>query len=308
MSRLLVPRLLWRLIRLSFRYGPPKIIRIRIRGADIVIKNNARLAYSESHPSPDMRGRVSAKIALPSEYRSGSLAREIRARRFLKRCAASPPVPMLFDYDQKKLRWIKEEFIAVDKMISASEKALTFLDCYACEFYFSFARSRPLQLSLRMAGIAFEDIQEVLKESGASISGKLETLTWPVAMVHGDLTPGNMIAAQNGGLVVVDWEKFGRGPVARDLTSLYKFHPRRTLDVLGAISQSNDLSPLLQMQVAFAMELVALRRNHANMLSYFERHLGMDRRASIEKLDATESSYITQIAGGTSGHPPRQRE
>jgi thiamine kinase-like enzyme len=67
-----------------------------------------------------------------------------------------------------------------------------------------------------------------------------------VSLLHGDLSTGNLVAGRDGRLIVVDWERGTRGPVAWDLKKLYRRAEQLVLDVLRELTPAADLEPVEQ--------------------------------------------------------------
>lgn len=294
LHRSLLPRQLVRILRSSFRQGTPSIIYAPVGGADILVKNNIRLFCPDER---DGAKGYSIKIGIPSPFAIGSLAREIKAHHLISaKLPVSTPIPRLLDYDRKNLRWMREELVIADKRVSAAQKADRFLQSIARELYQMSARSEPIGDSLRKIGVSLSEVQAVGDEAGRSISLNAERATWPVAMVHGDLSPGNMVASRDGRLLVVDWERCRVGPIAFDLRSMYKFNGERTLDSLRMVGGRSDVSPERQMQIAFALDLVLFRRNRTKWLTYFEERLGLTEAASRLHFERAAQDCLTGIA------------
>ncbi len=263
------------------------------------IKNNAQLVYSDTSGKTGATDRrlVSAKIGLPSEWRTGSLAREIKARQILRDSdAASFSMPTLHGYDRQSLTWLAEEFIDADPQVSPDQRSAIFLDKQATRFYKQFARPRPIAAFLRKTGIAPETVQQLLDDATVTLGPAHSTDTWPVSLTHGDLSTGNMIASHDGRLYIIDWEKFGRGPIAWDLRKLYRNSVTSVLDVLQKTSAEGDVAPAMQMRLVFAVELAVLRRDRDQRLAYLRRHAGLSRTASLRRVQDQDRTLRDLIA------------
>jgi tRNA A-37 threonylcarbamoyl transferase component Bud32 len=250
-------------LRKSLEKGAPIVLQLGIADAVITIKRNARLIFpDESH-----EGRVvCAKIGLPSAYRTGSLSREIKARKLLTRFNSGIPVPALLSYDNR-LTWFEEEYIAEDKRISEFDKVKLFLTRYALRLYGATARPRPISISLQRFKINMTQLRDVFHELGSEMPSSIEQATWPVSLLHGDLGTSNILADSHNCLFLVDWEKCGVGPVAWDLRILYRdqgYLNHNSVDlvheVLRALCSASDMSPRNQMLIALIMDLIHRRR------------------------------------------------
>jgi len=251
-------------LRKSLEKGPPIVLQLGIADAVITIKRNARLIF----PDESREGRfVCAKIGLPSDYRTGSLSREIKARKLLTRFDSLVPVPALLSYDNNRLTWFEEEYIAEDKRISEFDKAKLFLTRYALRLYGATARSRPVSIFLQRFKISISQLRDVFHEVGLEMPSTVEQATWPVSLLHGDLGTSNILANRHDCLFLVDWEKCGVGPVAWDLRILYRdqgYLNHNSVDlvhnVLRALCSAGDMSPRNQMLIALVMDLICRRR------------------------------------------------
>ena len=297
-NELLAPRNVARLTSSALRYGRPRILHMP-PSFNLKIKNNAQLVYSDTFDKtgPARRQLVSAKIGLPSKWRTGSLAREIKARKVLRDSdAASFSIPTLLGYDRRRLTWLVEEFVRTDPRVTPDERSVIFLDQHATSFYTGFARSRPIAAFLRKTGIAPETVQRLLDDAAVPLGRAYSKDTWPVSLTHGDLSTGNMIASDDGRLYVVDWEKFGQGPIAWDLRKLYRNSVDSVRDVLQKTSRGGDIDPTMQMRIVFAIELAVLRRDRDQRLAYLRNHAGMSRSASVRRVQARDSTLRDLIA------------
>jgi hypothetical protein len=270
----------------------PAFIRLGISGADIRIKSNARLTYLDPQQGG---GRVTAKIALASEVRSGSLAREIKARKLIPRIAASLPVPALFRHD-KNLRWLVEQYVWPAER-SAADKTGEFLSHHANGLYAPSARSRPVSQWLRRLGVAWSDLEQVFNETGAVLAPSEGEARWPVSLLHGDLSPGNMIAGRDGRFYLVDWEKFGAGPVAWDLKKLFLQAPDPVEKLLHTLSGPGDIEPATQLRIVAALELILRRRDRAGRLEYLTSHLGKSQNEAAQFLNNRHLELLGAVSG-----------
>jgi hypothetical protein len=258
---------------------------------DIRVKNSIRL----NHRSPTGEIR-SVKIALALPLRPGNLAREIAARHILKRNDAKVPVPRLLRYDQSHLQWLEEEYIDQGEA-PKSARIRDFLKFHADGFYRVSARPRPLAQTLRQWNVTPTEIEGVLREAGhrepTDFGG-----TWPIALIHGDLNAGNMMADRENRLYLVDLERFGRGPMCCDLRKLYLSEPDLVLDVLRANTSASDMKPELQMKVALSVMLLSERRREKSPHQRRGRHGAKKGRDLELERSGREKLLLSMIASG----------
>lgn len=191
-----------------------RCIKLPFRADSVQVKNNLRVfGYG---PKKDQ----TAKIALAGLFRNGTLAREIRARHWLMRTIKpSFGIAPVMSYDRQGARWLVEKQISEKlKDDSVTEE---FVVDHAMGFYRSTVRTREIG-QRPVGGSSVADFVAFLPEaSRLHFSEKLASLSWPIALGHGDLSKGNMMRDALGSLYLVDWEKAGVRPVAFDLRTLY---------------------------------------------------------------------------------------
>jgi hypothetical protein len=225
-------------------------------GIVLQIKRHARLVF----PDPSREGRlITAKIGLPFKNK-GCLAREIKARKLLARWGVQVPVPELLRYDVRRVWWLEEEYIPENKTITDSDKLKLFLTRYAIRLYAPTVRSCPVSISLRRFHIAMSQLRDVLREAKTEIWGTDEEVTWPMALLHGDVGASNMIVDQDDRFFLVDWEGCTTGPVAWDLIRLFQREPELVHNILRDLGQPSDISPANQIHVLSAVKLIRGRR------------------------------------------------
>jgi hypothetical protein len=284
----------WIDLRASISRGLPALVRVQIPEATIRVKNNVRLFYADPRHGGDL---VAAKVTLPSEVRADSLAREIRARKVLPRAAPALPIPAIIRYDRKNLHWLIETYIRPAKKTSNSQKIGVFLANHAVDLYGPCARSRPVSDWLRRRRVTPADLKFIFDEAGVELPESALHGTWPVSLLHGDLSPGNMVAGEDGQVHLVDWEKFTVGPVASDMKKLVLQAPALVENLLHELSRPGDVDPVAQMQIALALELVRRRRDRAGLAAYVTSHLGKKSDQSSRFLDEREREIMEAIAG-----------
>jgi thiamine kinase-like enzyme len=247
----------------SMRVGRPRLLRLSVPNARIHLGNNVRVTFpvfSGFSPHEEQRTRT-AKVAVPSRSRKGNLIREIRARKFL---AETLPnnfiVPTVSRYSPGQVTWFEEEYVNWEDGFTNAERAEFFLSKCALQFYRSTSRPRPVMSSLRWFGVSLKSLQAVFDQAGVHPPDSLQIRTWPVALIHGDLSPVNMIASRDGRLWVGDWEGFCRGPVAWELRTMFEYDHQKVFAILQTLRSPGDLSPECQMLILLALRLIRLRR------------------------------------------------
>ncbi len=285
------PPLWWRFIR-KLRYGLPAVVRLRCRKAKLRVKNNMTIIFASGAGDG---AKLVAKIGLPSELRRGILSREIRARRMASSNAAVPLHPRLVRYG-KELWWFVEEFVAADASVLRRGRVAAFL-ARAPGFYGRTCRPRPLGRSIRQYGFTFAAIQEVFRAAGSNLPDSCEASTWPVALIHGDVGPGNVMVDRAGRLVLLDWELFGKGVVAWDMRALVPYDRPKVEDVLRAIGAPGDLDPDVQLRIVAAIELGRLRQRWDRGLRYYEG-FGMTPARALRRVEARAAVLVERVKGG----------
>jgi len=274
----------------NFWHNHPALVRLSLPDAAIFIKNNTRLIYRDCKSGRSL----TAKIAIKSDRRSGSLAREIRARKLLAH--SSVPIPALLRYDSPRMRWLEEAYIEADEGISNAEKSEAFLRHHAQFLYAPMVRSRPLKSSLSRFRISWSELRDVFCEAGTKMPEGIEEGTWPVSVLHGELSTSNMVVGRDGRLFLVDWEKFRTGPVAWDLKNLFLSNKCLVYEVLQALSKPTDLAPKSQMRVAVAAEIVRRRRDRESKLAM---HVSRNKKRDLtEQLLRAQDEILLAAIGG----------
>jgi hypothetical protein len=286
----------------KFSRGLPALLCSRIDNAEIRIKSNARVSYFD----PKYGKHLTAKIALGSRHRKESLAREIKARHILQRIAPDLPLPHIVDYDKRGLRWIIEERID-GQPSQKTQRIEPFLRNVADKLYKPALKSQPVAVWLRRRGIAMPELHEILREFDLVVEHDVSAPaeTWPVAFLHGDLSPGNMIMGRDGRIRLVDWEKFGPGPVAWDLRKLLPLAPALSEQLLSSLNPPGDMKPLQQIQIVLAAELLRRRRTRQESKRYLMSILG-NSASEAEMIAAARVRQLSDTLALTSGKsPPR---
>src|SRR5690606_13094290 len=143
--------------------------------------------------------------------------------------------PRLYRYERGTAECLAAEDVS-GRTCTDREKVDRFLHACASRCYRSSARLRPVERSIPRLGISLSGSGEVCAEVGLPIWSLSRGHYWPVGMIHGDMSPGNMMVGPTGRLILIDWELFGIGPVAWDLRSLVRFNLPLTVAVLREVS------------------------------------------------------------------------
>src|SRR5690349_20858108 len=123
-------------VLLSLRDGLPTLICLPTHALHIHVKNNVRLVYLDRN---DHNLTLTAKVALPSKVRSGSLAREVKIRKLITREGSlSAMIPALGLYDTKNATWIEEEYVKPQEGLGPARRCELFLTGHARQLYAPF--------------------------------------------------------------------------------------------------------------------------------------------------------------------------
>jgi len=224
-------------------------IHLRAKGVQVRVKHHIRVY----HEDRDGR-RLSAKIAARSPNRGKNFAREIHARRLFPMLA-----PAIIDYDRKSLDWFVESELEIDGRADNRVKYDHFLQHCARDFYRPLARSRPMIRVLGRAGLDSGDVAAVLELYPECPAIDLERARVTCAMVHGDLSPVNMLVTADGRFYLLDFEHMGPGMIALDLArATNSTNVRQTLDIIHDCSGNDVIPAIEQLWVAAAIRLARL--------------------------------------------------
>ncbi len=253
----------------------PVIIRLPFCCNSIRIKNNLRIFGYGSNSN------FSVKIAVASSYRKGSLFREIKARKILSNYQLDF-MPKIIKYDRNG-KWVVDELLLEPKTTTKANKAQEFIYYYALPFYSATSRLHPLHKSFR---------RETIKDMPEIIFKNIDfNHRWPVALCHGDLSPGNMVRHNNGQLYVVDWESSGVKAVAYDVSKIYTDFPElriKVLDLLKEISYEQGIDPKHQIGLALANKLSNIEQGR---LVKYNLDRGLSKQDAIKKKNDSVSMY-----------------
>ncbi len=217
-----------------------------VQDARVRVKHHIRVYYK----NPDGR-QVTVKIAVPSGNRDRNFAREIHARRLFRELA-----PPILDYDRKALGWFVEPALDIDRDVDNRLKLERFVRSYARDFYRTFATSRPLPRVLRKLGVDADNVEAVLNAYPAHPAVELDRSRVTCTMVHGDLSPVNMLATIDGRFFLTDFENMSAGMLALDVArTTNDANIGEILDLIRDCSRDDVLPPLEQLWVAAAIRL-----------------------------------------------------
>jgi hypothetical protein len=101
----------------------------------------------------------------------------------------------------------------------------------------------------------------VFGETGTFIPEGVEEAMWPVSLLHGDLSTGNIMTSRDGRLFVIDWERCEVGPIAWDFKKLFWGNEQLVYQILTDLSAPGALEPKIQMLLVAAFRIIQMRRN-----------------------------------------------
>ncbi len=266
----------------------PETIELPFPCSSIKVRNNIRIFGYGSNK------KVSIKVALKGmnrhgDYRRGCLFREIKARKILTK-QLSKTIPKLIDYDHKKGRWIEEELILESYNFSAEDKLKEFLDSKAFLIYNVTTRPQPL-----WKFIDKDVIKKYLPINLFKDQIFNPDCTVPIALCHGDLAESNLLKSKKGHLYVIDWEKAHVKPVAYDLLTTFKRHPKlrkSILALLGKLSSNSaeNVEPRFQIAVAIANETAELEEQKTKIAKFFHQSQNKNTEKIIKELNSKIAS------------------
>jgi hypothetical protein len=279
------PRLAWKLLSL-IAAGKATTLWIPLAADGLWVKNNIRVFY----PRTARGKRSTAKIVVPSEYRSGSLKNEVVAREAL---AGQDFLVPLHGHDQRDFSWLEEEFIAEDKAVSEQAKTHRFLDEIASSLYGARQSSRAVAAAVTAMDVAMPELEAVFREFGLDsqvLSGMLS-----YGFIHGDLSPANMLVERSGKLWIIDWELAGFAPIAWDLKKLFEHDESAVLAALDRIRRDADLPASDQMLLALACQYAALQRDHDKRLAYLRNNRNKKTAKALEMIAAQKAALASAL-------------
>jgi hypothetical protein len=192
----------------------------------ITIKTNLRIFGLAGMPG------ATAKVMLISQGSGPSVLRDVRGRRIASRYFSRQiGVPAIRRYDQRKHRWLIEDFIEAREADNADLGSFALL--YAKQFLLPLSRMVRVRRAPRTRPL-IDALDHSLRALFPKVS---EEAVWPVGFGHNDLNPDNLLKHADGKLWLVDWEISGVAPIASELGRVYLRVPslqQPILDVLNA--------------------------------------------------------------------------
>ncbi|MFC1680857.1 phosphotransferase family protein [Pseudomonadota bacterium] len=262
------------------------IIPLKLRNAEIRIKHNIRIFYLDQEAI-----KLTVKIAASSRGRRGNLAREISARKLYPEFTT----PIL-RYDRVHLHWLEEKAVELDKNVENEVKLKRFLDDYALDFYGLFSRPRPVLRVLKRYRVEPEEVAAILRDVRGAPKVYLEGAQVTCTLVHGDLSPGNMLSAVDGRFYLVDFENMGTGLLSMDLArAASRKNIGGILNIIEKCSDRAALSPLEQMWIAAAIRLARYQKTRKELETRYMKKLNLSRGEAEKKMDALQRKLLNLV-------------
>jgi hypothetical protein len=266
-------------------------MRLPLPARKIRVKNNIRVFFDPAHPASKT---LTAKIAIQSSHRTGTIRQEIEARhRLAGRETGHFAVPRVIRHDAANYAWLEEQFIEAQSGITDRDMAGMFLRDAASPIYADFRQSRRVIDALPALGLEAEVLETVFKELAVD-RGVMEK-RWTASFIHGDLSPANMIFGVDKRLYLIDWELSAFAPIAWDLKKVFRLDKRGVLDVLTTLRSSDEMTSAQQMQVALACELTLLRKNGEMRFSYLTSNRNKSASAARDMMTSHDKWLVDSI-------------
>jgi len=295
-SLLLGNRILILKLAVQFLTGKAILLRVSLPAHSLRVKNNIRVFFD----APDGGTTpITAKIALPSKYRTGSLAHEIEARRLLQAHTGGRfAIPVIIRCDAPDGAWLEEEFVP-SSSASKGEKIRIFLGEVAPCVYRGTLRRESAAQALPRMGLTVDDLAQAGGPLGLNVALLENPLT--VGYIHGDLSPENMILGRGGQLHLIDWELSRTAPIAWDLKKIFFYDQAGTLALLESLRSEGDMSARGQMHVALCCQLACLKRDRDARFAYLTSNRNKTHTEAndmIAKQETELQTWIRQLAQG----------
>jgi Phosphotransferase enzyme family len=271
--------------------GKCTALRLPLPARSIRVKNNIRVFFD---PVGRESKTLTAKIAIQSAHRTGTLKQEIEARHRLSDQETSRfAVPRVIRHDVVNYAWFEEEFIEARPGIADSDMVDTFLRDAALPIYENFRQSQNVINTLPKLELEADVMESLLLEQNVD-HGVLEK-RWTASFIHGDLSPANMLRGIDNRLYLIDWELSDIAPVAWDLKKIFHINKRGVLDVLDALRRPDEMTSAEQMQVALACELAFLRKNSESRFSYLMSNRNKSASAAQAMMNSHDKTLVDLI-------------
>jgi hypothetical protein len=273
------------------RAGKITALKLPLPAATFRVKNNIRVFFNVTKNASKP---ITAKVAIQSRNRTGSLMQEIDARRRLADKAMGRfAIPRVIRYDTAKFSWMEEEFIEARLSITTSDKVDVFLNEAAVPIYSDFRRPQYVTEIFPKVGIESGDILPLFGE--LDVGQELLERRWTASFIHGNLSPANMMFGTDDRLYVIDWELSYFAPVAWDLKKLFPHDKKKVLDVIRTLRHEDDMQSNQQMQIAFLCELAFLRKNGGLRFSYLTSNRSKSNRVAREMIASHDKKLVSFI-------------
>jgi hypothetical protein len=184
---------------------------------------------------------------------SGSIRRDVRARRTIAAIRARRPVPEKPEVEIPAILkigrdWLVEEQIAA--LHPGAGEVRAFTENWLPAFYRHTLRPRPYRGPASLRALAEEAARRL---PGFSMRGQPDL--WPVALCKGDLNSSNLLSAPGPRFWMIDWELAGVMAIAIDLAAVCYEVPSLmdvSLDLLRQLSPAGCVAPEIQLTLGFA--------------------------------------------------------
>jgi hypothetical protein len=274
--------------------GRVALVRLPLTADRLRVKNGIRVFFE---PAAAGARPLTAKIALPSAHRTGSLAREIAARQALVPATSGRfALPRIHRKDTTGAVWFEEDFIATGAA-GEDQKVALFLGELAARIYRPGIASVPLAEALAQTGTGDAEIAALHDLPPAA--RQFPDATFTVSRIHGDLAPANMILGRDGRLYLIDWELSVQAPIACDLKKLFPYDRPGVLRLLDDLRRPGDAGARDQMRLALCCQLAGLRRDRDKRLSYLTSNRNKSLRKALALVARQEKellAWITELA------------
>lgn len=212
------------------------------------------------------------KIGLASSFRSGSLMREILVRCKMNLKHSYNLFPGFIGYDHVNHSWFVEEEIEQVNNFNKVTILNDFLINYAYDFY-------NATLSYRSALVKYPNLK--------INSLELDNFIVPIALCHGDLSPGNMIKDEYNKFFLIDLELSDFSPIADDLVKIYLTYPESRKLIISLLEQFSNAPNMLTAETQMAIALLKRSQNLSieRHVNYHVEALGLSKEEAVEHIN-----------------------